>query len=535
MRRAEHAMDLSFVTATSLGELTNAKSKRQIRQHASKEMWKVRKRDSTADADKALTVRTTRKPGRRAHEQSSQQIIVYPPSTRRVITDGRQQLGLMTPVSSSSDDEGGHSADQPDESEVVETIISPSLDRLGAGHLDPFTHYPIEINVAERWILYHALDDNLPVQLRYYKDFSYPLALADPASFCQFLSLFTFDVHTRYPGRIPGARDQAISYHLRALTHVNKQLEDPNFRNGEGLITSILGFLRYYCFLEDNRALRIHLQGLHQVIRLNGGIKFAFLTKEKENLVLLLCFTDVNVAYALDLPPTFPLPQNILSSIRVPPRPTPPPERPRLVRYLSEAWRRRFPGHDTVADILDELGSVTADLLTERARVGDRFFSSTVTPLLWIEPTVHCLLQQRGRLREPSDHVGWMEETFRVAALLYLGRLRRFDNEDSLMGALTARHVPRLRESLERVGKKDWSGLGPLRLWALVMGAMESNQGRAEMRRWYLDQMLAMAAAFRLRSAGDVEKAVKSMLWVDELFRLRADPIWVDLAESLPD
>jgi hypothetical protein len=440
----------------------------------------------------------------------------------------------MTPVSTSSDDEGGLSADQPDESEVVEqTIMSPSLNRLGAGHLDPFTHYPIEINLAERRVLHHALDDNLPVQLRYYKDFSYPLALADPASFCQFLSLFTYDVHTRYPGRLAGARDQAISYHLRALTHVNKQLEDPNFRNGEGLITSILGFLRYYCFLEDYRALRIHLQGLHLVVRLNGGIKLAF--RGKENLALLLCFTDVNVAYALDLPPTFPLPQNVLSSIRVPPRPTPPPERPPLVRHLSEAWRTHFPGHDTVAEILDELGSVTADLLTERARVGDRFFSSTVTPLLWIEPTVHCLLQQRGRLREPSDHVAWMEETFRVAALLYLGRLRRFDNEDSLMLALTARHLPRLRESLERVGEKDWSGLWPLRLWALAMGAMESNQGRAEMRRWYLDQMLAMAASLRLRSSRDVEKVVKGMLWVDEQFRRRADTVWADLAESLPD
>jgi hypothetical protein len=119
MRRAEHAMDLSFITATSLGELSNAKSKRQIRQHASKEMWKVRKRDSTADPDKALTVRITRKPGRRAHEQSSQQIIVYPRSTRRLISDGQQHLGLMTPVSTSSDDEGGLSADQPDESEPV--------------------------------------------------------------------------------------------------------------------------------------------------------------------------------------------------------------------------------------------------------------------------------------------------------------------------------------------------------------------------------------------------------------------------------
>jgi hypothetical protein len=150
-------MDLSFVTATSLGELTNAKSKRQIRQHASKEMWKVRKRDHT-DSDKTLALRIPRKPTRRPNEQSSQQIIVYPPSTRRLITgDGRQHMGLMTPASSIS----GDSDDRPDvQSESPEfvrrALLSPPVGRLGAGRLDPFTHYPVEIDSAEQRILHHG-------------------------------------------------------------------------------------------------------------------------------------------------------------------------------------------------------------------------------------------------------------------------------------------------------------------------------------------------------------------------------------------
>src|SRR5271169_441977 len=150
-------MDLSFVTATSLGELTNAKSKRQIRQHASKEMWKVRKRDHT-DSDKTLALRIPRKPARRPHEQSSQQIIVYPQSTRRLITgDSRQHLGLMTLVSSISDD----SDDRPDtQSESPEfmrrALLNPPVSRLGAGRLDPFTHYPVEIDLPEQRILHHG-------------------------------------------------------------------------------------------------------------------------------------------------------------------------------------------------------------------------------------------------------------------------------------------------------------------------------------------------------------------------------------------
>ena len=342
------------------------------------------------------------------------------------------------------------------------------------------------------------------------------------------------DVHTRYPDAIlENARDYSIAYHSRALVHVNQQLSDPLFRSSEGLVTSILGFLRYYCFLQDYDALIIHLRGLHKVIRLNDGLVNAL--RANKDLVLLLCFTDVNVAYAHDLPPTFPLPQHISPNIQVPPRPTPTPERSPLAQHMSEAWRELFPGHSTSADILDDLASVTADLLVERTNFGERLFSGTVTPLLWIDPIVHWLLQQRYRLRQPSDQASWIEEAFRVAALLFLGRLRRFDSEDPLLVTLTAKHVPRLRQSLERTNEKDWGELWPLRLWALVMGAMETIKDRVSARVWFHDEMLAMATSRRFRSWRAVEKVVKDMLWVEEVFHVRADVIWADLAKSLPD
>lgn len=342
------------------------------------------------------------------------------------------------------------------------------------------------------------------------------------------------DVHTRYPEAIlENARDHSITYHSRALIHVNRQLSDASFRSSEGLITSILGFLRYYCFLQDYGALIIHLRGLHKVVQLNGGMSNAF--RGNRDLVLLLCFTDVNVAYTHDLPPTFPLPQHILPDIQVPPRPVPTPERSLPAQHMSEAWRKQFPGHSISADILDDLASVTADLLVERTNFGERFFSSTVTPLLWIDPIVHCLLQQRYRLYEPSDQPSWIEEAFRVAALLFFGRLRRFDSEDPLLFTLTAKHIPRLRQSLESTDEKDWGELWPLRLWALVMGAMETIKDRVSAREWFHNEILAMAASLRFRSWRAVEKVVKEMLWVEEVFHVRADVVWADLAKSLPD
>lgn len=517
-------MDLSFVTVTNPGDLITAKSKRQIKQHASKEMWKRRR-------DKGPAPRIAREMTPRTDQDSLQHLIVYPQS---LFSGSRQHVGLTTPVSATSEDDESPRTGQSEKPDARRHgLLDLPVSRFGGGCLDPFTPYPVEIDLPGRRILQHAFDDGLPAQLRYYKDFLYPLSSGNPASFYQFLSLFTFEIHSRYPGVIDNALDQAIAYHRQALTHVNRQLLDPKFKSSDGLITTILGFLRYCYFLADYGVLGIHLQGLHQVINLNGGIKIAF--RDKENLVPLLCFTDVDVAYANDLPPTFPLPQKILSSIEVPRRPTPAPQRSLLAQRMCEAWRKQFPENIPAADILNELANTTADLLAERTRVGARFFSSTVTPFLWIEPIVHRLLQQTFRPSKPLDHIAWIQETFRIAALLYLGRLRRFDNEDPLMATLTAKHISRLRKSLGIIGKEDWDELWPLRLWALVMGAMECNQGCAEARKWYLDEMLAMAASLRFRSWREVEKVVKDLLWVDELFHRRADTIWADLAVSLPD
>lgn len=89
-------------------------------------------------------------------------------------------------------------------------------------------------------------DDALPSQLRYYRKFSYPNALADPASFYQFLSLFTLDVHLRFPEVIEKAHRHSMNYHGLALERVNEKLSDPAFRISDVLVTSILGFIRYY-------------------------------------------------------------------------------------------------------------------------------------------------------------------------------------------------------------------------------------------------------------------------------------------------
>ena len=66
-------------------------------------------------------------------------------------------------------------------------------------------------------------------------------------------------------------------------------------------------------------------------------------------------------------------------------------------------------------------------------------------------------------------------------------------------------------------------------------GCYGNDQDRASAREWFHDEMLAMATSLRFQSWRAVEKVVKDMLWVEEVFRVRADVIWEELAKSLPD
>jgi hypothetical protein len=251
-------MNLSFVTATTPGGLSNAGSKRRIRAHASKEMWK-RRQDKTGEAP---ALRITAEMASRANQDSLEHLIVYPQSMQRPFSGSRQHVGLTTPVSATSEDDESLPTDRSENLDARQhALMDLPVSKLECGRLGPFTLYPVGVNLPELRILQHALDDRLPAQLRYYKNFLYPLASGNPASFYQFLSLFAFDIHSRYPGVIDNARDQAMAYHHRALTHVNRQLSDPKFRSSEGLITSILGFLRYCCFLPNYDDLRISLTG----------------------------------------------------------------------------------------------------------------------------------------------------------------------------------------------------------------------------------------------------------------------------------
>ena len=235
--------------------------------------------------------------------------------------------------------------------------------------------------------------------------------------------------------------------------------------------------------------------------------------------------TDVNVAYIHDRIPVFLPPDQILPEFRSAYPSIPTGRTSSLAQHFSAIWRREFPEAEATADILDDLDATTRHLLSERERSEGAFWSTSVAPMVLLDPIVHRLLRLRCRNDELQTPFMAMQESFRVAALLFLGRLRRWDSEDVLMSILTAKHLLRLQQSLQSTDTFEWGEMWPLRLWALIMGAMETGKDTLE-RVWYVRAIMEMRMSHALTSSGQVERMVKDILWVDEVFQERALIIW---------
>lgn len=146
-------MNLSFVISTDPQGLTNVDSKRRIRQHASREMWKARKRDQAKDAAAETPTPNIGRARQSAAASRAAQHIIYPCGVRRPRTRTTADVGL-TPREAKYDGL---------DSRVSRTILSrrPSprndpVSILRASCLDPFFRYPIEMKPLEQRIVHHG-------------------------------------------------------------------------------------------------------------------------------------------------------------------------------------------------------------------------------------------------------------------------------------------------------------------------------------------------------------------------------------------
>jgi hypothetical protein len=142
-----------------------------------------------------------------------------------------------------------------------------------------------------------------------------------------------------------------------------------------------------------------------------------------------------------------------------------------------------------------------------------------------MNPIVHRLLQLRIEQPDCSNGNDVLQESFRIAAMLYLTRTKF---HTSLISALIMTHVAKLKACLSNADGAHWVRLEPLKTWILVMGGMNAGESSTE-RLWFGSEILEMARHMKMTNWRKVEATAKSLLWIEDLFYDKAQTFWRDL------
>ena len=221
------------------------------------------------------------------------------------------------------------------------------------------------------------------------------------------------------------------------------------------------------------------------------------------------------------LKPRFPAPRSLLPDIDSVSQKSPTSS---LALKMSILWKQTFPTHLELINILDDLAKV---ILIMRAKSADgQLWQDSRFAVLWISPIVHRLLSLAPNV-EPNETAGTIQECCRLGAILFLGELRR---KFGLYPIYLGRHVHQLKRVLSKHWT-DWTPFGPLLLWVLVSGTIESSEG--EERSWFVDSTAQVAHDLGLHSWKDIMAVLSKLLWLDEVFNVVCESFQGDIVERL--
>jgi hypothetical protein len=192
---------------------------------------------------------------------------------------------------------------------------------------------------------------------------------------------------------------------------------------------------------------------------------------------------------------------------------------------MARTWREGFPQRSTIPDILDDVTVVTAHLISESARTAGAIWTDSIGTGVWVNPIVHRLLQLRIEQPDCSNCNDVLQESFRIAVLLYLARTKF---HAGLIARLTITYIAKLKACLSYRDGTHWLRLEPLKIWILVVGGMHT-EGPSEERLWFELEILKMARLMDMTDLRKVEEMAKSVLWIEDFFHDQAQMLWRDL------
>lgn len=126
---------------------------------------------------------------------------------------------------------------------------------------------------------------------------------------------------------------------------------------------------------------------------------------------------------------------------------------------------------------------------------------------VWTNPMIHKLLSFRPLQDMPSSHTSHIQESIRLACLLYMASVWRFFGVAPVVPDTLLEH---LRSVLEET-IEPWGPVQTMEIWTVYMGAVNALDGRLEV--WYLDRLVALCKSNGIESWDELEKILRGVLW----------------------
>ncbi|KAF2816217.1 uncharacterized protein BDZ99DRAFT_131374 [Mytilinidion resinicola] len=381
-----------------------------------------------------------------------------------------------------------------------------SLSWLGAGEVDPFVKYPIELDGSSRALVANIFQGKGSAQ-RALRNAWYSVGLFDFAAFHLVLSNSALAIQMLRNGLkfVNNEDSEVLKHHVIATRSINARLASPDHRTSDGVIGAVAGLVCHDYVSGLYERWRIHVNGLKELIALRGGID----TIKREDLRDTITWVDLCGAYCQDIPPSFPTPR----SWKTYPQPFSPfLANSKFSSPLTAAFKKRMYQHPEIVSIFDDLTACTALTSYESKHLGpDYWLKSTFAPYgAWTNPTIHRLLTLRPLSLECTQETV-IAEVCRAGGLLYIAPIwRKFGASP----ARTADLIKHLMSTLETY-VVDWGELRPFLLWTMFFGCLEAPAG--DERDWFLFRIAKLMRSLEMKWA-DYMAPVRGVMFLDEVF-----------------
>ncbi|KAL1793790.1 hypothetical protein ACET3X_008772 [Alternaria dauci] len=371
--------------------------------------------------------------------------------------------------------------------------------RLGSGHTDPFSPYPIDLDDSARTLVANIFSPNTNHASQLLGSW-YPVGLSSAASFHHVLANSHNFLFQKLHGFFPSADDYvALAHRQRAYRCTSEMIKDPTKHKSDEMIGAVAAMMSHLALLGSfgDGNWEKHRNAFARIIRLRGGYDAV----DKEYLRITITWVDLIGCFAQDIPPIVPMPSKWKADSKSPPN------SPRPSSAISLAWKQQLPMQLGWISIFDDITQLIS--LDQVFNVKQQVLASTSGS--WMEPTLYRLLALRPlQSSNRREHV--IEEICRLGTLLFLAPFWRILGQNPVWTAAISRNLllVLMRNDVE------WNQLIPLLIWALYLAAIETND-IAE--RGQLVFMLSVHMRdMHLQEWDDMMQIIEGVLWVENVF-----------------